>query len=86
MNASSLHKNDFRTRLSPLLGIDAAVNRHTLDGKHPDGWIPLARSREPQFDRPLPGITAPPRRPGGRAGRSGLLLRFQAVLDRNAGR
>jgi predicted amidohydrolase YtcJ len=26
--------------LSPLLGIDAAVNRRTLDGKHPDGWYP----------------------------------------------
>ncbi|HMA17983.1 MAG TPA: amidohydrolase [Thermoanaerobaculia bacterium] len=26
--------------LSPLAGIDAAVNRRTLDGKHPDGWIP----------------------------------------------
>lgn len=24
----------------PLLGIDAAVTRRTLDGKHPDGWIP----------------------------------------------
>lgn len=26
--------------LDPLLGIDAAVNRTTLDGKHPNGWIP----------------------------------------------
>src|SRR5205814_1850096 len=26
--------------VSPLLGIDAAVNRRTLDGKHPDGWFP----------------------------------------------
>jgi predicted amidohydrolase YtcJ len=26
--------------LSPLLGIDAAVNRRTLDGKHPGGWFP----------------------------------------------
>jgi hypothetical protein len=26
--------------LSPLAGIDAAVNRRTLDGKHPEGWIP----------------------------------------------
>jgi hypothetical protein len=24
----------------PLIGIDAAVTRRTLDGKHPDGWIP----------------------------------------------
>src|SRR6185436_16467717 len=26
--------------ISPLSGIDAAVNRRTLDGRHPDGWIP----------------------------------------------
>jgi predicted amidohydrolase YtcJ len=26
--------------LDPLLGVDAAVNRRTLDGKHPDGWFP----------------------------------------------
>ena len=26
--------------LDPLLGIDAAVNRRTLDGKHPEGWYP----------------------------------------------
>jgi predicted amidohydrolase YtcJ len=26
--------------LSPLLGVDAAVNRRTLDGKHPEGWFP----------------------------------------------
>jgi len=26
--------------LNPLLGIDAAVNRRTLDGKHPDSWFP----------------------------------------------
>jgi len=25
--------------LNPLLGIDAAVNRRTLDGKHPQGWF-----------------------------------------------
>jgi predicted amidohydrolase YtcJ len=25
--------------LNPLLGIDAAVNRRTLDGKHPAGWF-----------------------------------------------
>jgi hypothetical protein len=29
--------------LSPLLGIDAAVNRRTLDGKNPDGWFPDQR-------------------------------------------
>jgi predicted amidohydrolase YtcJ len=26
--------------LSPLLGIDAAVHRRTLEGKHPEGWFP----------------------------------------------
>jgi predicted amidohydrolase YtcJ len=29
--------------LSPLLGIDAAVNRRTLDGKDPGGWFPEQR-------------------------------------------
>lgn len=29
--------------LNPLLGIDAAVHRRTLDGKHPDGWHPKQR-------------------------------------------
>jgi predicted amidohydrolase YtcJ len=29
--------------LSPLLGIDAAVNRRPLDGKHPGGWFPEQR-------------------------------------------
>src|SRR5690606_18242158 len=28
---------------TPLEGIDAAVNRRTLDGKHPDGWVPSQR-------------------------------------------
>ena len=26
--------------LDPLLGIYAAVTRRTLDGKHPNGWVP----------------------------------------------
>lgn len=26
--------------LNPLAGINAAVNRRTLDGKNPDGWFP----------------------------------------------
>jgi predicted amidohydrolase YtcJ len=26
--------------LDPMLGLDAAVNRQTLDGKHPGGWFP----------------------------------------------
>ena len=31
--------------LSPLAGIDAAVNRRTLDGRHPDGWVPEQKIR-----------------------------------------
>jgi predicted amidohydrolase YtcJ len=31
--------------LNPLLGIDAAVNRRTLDDKHPDGWFAEQRIR-----------------------------------------
>jgi predicted amidohydrolase YtcJ len=31
--------------LNPLLGIDAAVNRRTLDGKHPEGWMPQQKMR-----------------------------------------
>src|SRR5258707_4144706 len=29
--------------LNVLAGIDAAVNRRTLDGKHPGGWFPQQR-------------------------------------------
>src|SRR5262249_25151933 len=29
--------------LSPVLGIDAAVHRRTLDGKHPKGWFPAQK-------------------------------------------
>lgn len=28
---------------TPLEGIDAAVNRRTLDGKHPGGWVPAQK-------------------------------------------
>src|SRR5713226_4542257 len=35
----------FVAPLSPLAGIDAAVNRRTLDGKHPEGWIPEQKIR-----------------------------------------
>ena len=29
--------------LDPLLGVDAAVNRRTIDGRYPGGWIPTER-------------------------------------------
>ena len=29
--------------MDPLMGIYAAVTRRTLDGKHPDGWVPSQR-------------------------------------------
>jgi hypothetical protein len=31
--------------LNPILGIDAAVNRRTLDGNHPGGWVPAQKIR-----------------------------------------
>lgn len=31
--------------LNPILGIDAAVNRRTLDGRHPGGWVPAQKIR-----------------------------------------
>src|SRR5262249_889696 len=34
--------------LNPLTGIDAAVRRRTLDGKHPDGWFPAEKLTVPQ--------------------------------------
>jgi predicted amidohydrolase YtcJ len=34
--------------LSPLEGIDAAVTRRTLDGKHPGGWFPEQRITVPE--------------------------------------
>jgi hypothetical protein len=30
----------FVAPLDPLIGIYAATTRRTLDGKHPDGWVP----------------------------------------------
>jgi predicted amidohydrolase YtcJ len=30
--------------IDPILGIYAAVTRRTLDGKHPDGWVPEQRT------------------------------------------
>ncbi|MGE5198475.1 MAG: amidohydrolase [Rhodospirillaceae bacterium] len=41
--------------LSPLLGIYAAVTRATLDGKHPDGWVPAQKIT---VDEAVRGYTA----------------------------
>jgi predicted amidohydrolase YtcJ len=34
--------------LDPLLGLYAAVTRQTIDGKHPDGWVPEERITLPE--------------------------------------
>jgi predicted amidohydrolase YtcJ len=31
--------------LNPLLGLKAAVTRHTIDGQHPQGWVPEQKLR-----------------------------------------
>jgi hypothetical protein len=38
----------FVAPINPLAGIYAAVTRRTLDGKHPDGWIPDQKLTVPQ--------------------------------------
>lgn len=38
----------FVAPIDPIQGIYAAVTRRTLDGKHPDGWIPQERIRVAQ--------------------------------------
>jgi predicted amidohydrolase YtcJ len=38
----------FVAPINPLVGIYAAVTRRTLDGKHPDGWIPEQKLTVPQ--------------------------------------
>jgi predicted amidohydrolase YtcJ len=38
----------FVAPIDPLAGIYAAVTRRTLDGKHPDGWIPEQKITVPQ--------------------------------------
>jgi predicted amidohydrolase YtcJ len=49
MNAKLAFGSDWSVApLEPLLGIDAAVNRRTLDGKHPEGWFPEQKITVPQ--------------------------------------
>jgi predicted amidohydrolase YtcJ len=38
----------FVAPISPLMGIYAATTRRTLDGKHPDGWVPEERISVPE--------------------------------------
>jgi predicted amidohydrolase YtcJ len=38
----------FVAPISPLMGIYAAATRRTLDGKHPDGWVPEQRISVPE--------------------------------------
>jgi predicted amidohydrolase YtcJ len=38
----------FVAPISPLMGIYAATTRRTLDGKHPDGWVPEQRISVPE--------------------------------------
>jgi hypothetical protein len=37
--------------MSPILGIYAAATRRTLDGKHPEGWIPEQKISVPEAIR-----------------------------------
>ena len=41
--------------IDPLLGLKAAVTRQTLDGKHPDGWVP---EQKITLEEALRGYTA----------------------------
>ncbi len=69
---------------TPLEGIYAAVTRETLDGRHPDGWIPEQKIRSRTPSAPTPRTR--PRRSSASAGRAasraGLLADF-VMLDRN---
>jgi predicted amidohydrolase YtcJ len=38
----------FVAPISPLMGIYAATTRRTLDGRHPDGWVPEQRISVPE--------------------------------------
>jgi len=44
--------------LSPILGIDAAVTRRTIDGKNPKGWFPEQRIRVEEALRAYTGDAA----------------------------
>lgn len=56
--------------ISPLLGIYAAATRRTLDGQHPDGWIPREKVSVEQAVR---AYTAEPAYASGEEHRKGTL-------------
>ncbi len=70
--------------LSPILGIDAAVRRRTLDGKHPDGWFP---EQKISVEEALRAYTIGSAKAAGQADRKGMLkMGFYAdlvLLDRD---
>jgi len=70
--------------LDPLLGLFAAVTRRTLDGAHPDGWIPEQRIT---LDEALRAYTSDAARAGFNDDRVGTLkpgmLADIIVLDRS---
>lgn len=70
--------------LDPLLGVYAAVTRRTLDGAHPDGWVPGQRIR---VEEALTAYTAVAARAGFFDGVTGMLREgWEAdlvIIDRN---
>jgi predicted amidohydrolase YtcJ len=70
--------------LNPLLGVYAAVTRRTLDGAHPDGWIPRQRI---SVSEALTGYTRDAARAGFAEERVGSLERGMladfVVIDRS---
>jgi hypothetical protein len=56
--------------LDPLLGLDAAVTRRTLDGANPDGWVPEERVT---LHEALTAYTRAAARAGFMEGRTGVL-------------
>jgi predicted amidohydrolase YtcJ len=70
--------------LDPFLGIEAAVTRRTLDGAHPDGWVPEERIR---LEEALTAYTLDAARAGMSDGFSGSLTPGKVadfvILDRD---
>jgi predicted amidohydrolase YtcJ len=70
--------------IDPLVGIDAAVQRHTIDGANPDGWHPEQRI---SVEAALSAYTHAPAVAGFQEGRLGKIvagyLADVVVFDRN---